>query len=412
MKLNAVIGGNYGDEGKGLITDYLSSLNSSTLVIRFNGGAQAGHTVVTPQNQRHVFHLLSSGSFAGADTFLSQHCLFDPRMLVEECQIYQRARGKMPSVFVHPHCVVTTPCDLLINQYLEYQRGEQRHGSCGLGIGEAIGRHTQTNHQLFVSDLLDLDRCYEKLESMRCHWIPERLSELGLSFHQNDKMARDFFTAISSNGLTRWFLEDIKKSVHLINITNESLLLDRYQSWVFEGAQGLLLDQNYGEFPHVTRSNTGLKNIKTLLSQLPDYETYELDVYYVTRAYLTRHGAGPLAHELKTAPYEKINDPTNIRNEFQGHLRFAYLNLDLLKQAIDTDIDTNKELNIRKNLALTCLDQLDSNVRFYAHDSLHTVHQDDFPQIVAEFLEVKNLLLSYGPSRETIKTENSLSRPN
>ena len=78
MKISVVIGANYGDEGKGLATDYLASQGTKSLVVRFNGGAQAGHTVVTPDGCRHVFHHFGSGVFAEADTFLSKFFIVNP----------------------------------------------------------------------------------------------------------------------------------------------------------------------------------------------------------------------------------------------------------------------------------------------------------------------------------------------
>ena len=71
--LTAIIGANYGDEGKGLLTDYYAAKSKHSVVVRFNGGPQAGHTVVTPEGKRHVFSHYGSGTLAGAQTFLSKH---------------------------------------------------------------------------------------------------------------------------------------------------------------------------------------------------------------------------------------------------------------------------------------------------------------------------------------------------
>ena len=90
----AVIGANFGDEGKGLMTDYFCSQNKKSLNIRFNGGAQAGHTVVTPDGKRHVFSHIGSGTFSGADTYLSEFFTLNPIMfmkehsIIPECEIY------------------------------------------------------------------------------------------------------------------------------------------------------------------------------------------------------------------------------------------------------------------------------------------------------------------------------------
>jgi len=104
-------------------------------------------------------------------------------------------------------------------------------------------------------------------------------------------------------------------------------MLTDYAQVVFEGAQGLLLDQDRGAFPYVTRSHTGIRNA---LDVAAEAGIDAVDATYVSRAYLTRHGAGPLSRELPGKPYPGIQDSTNVPNEFQGTLRFAHLDLDLL----------------------------------------------------------------------------------
>src|SRR5262249_22055292 len=104
---------------------------------------------------------------------------------------------------------------------------------------------------------------------------------------------------------------------------------------IFEGAQGLELDQEYGAFPHVTRSHTGLRNIMALA---PELGVVALDVQYMTRAYKTRHGAGPLPGELGCRPSPYVQDETNIPNEFQETLRFAPLDPLCLRDAIQHDL--------------------------------------------------------------------------
>src|SRR4051812_30640034 len=84
MRVSAVIGANYGDEGKGLVTDYLAEEGEGAVVVRFNGGAQAGHTVVTPEGKRHVFHHFGSGTFRKARTHLSRFFISNPALFRPE----------------------------------------------------------------------------------------------------------------------------------------------------------------------------------------------------------------------------------------------------------------------------------------------------------------------------------------
>ena len=107
MKAYAVIGANYGDEGKGLITDYLCRQVENPLVIRFNGGAQAGHTVESPEGVRHIFSHFGSGTLAGAPTYLSKHFVVNPILFNREYDVLVE-KGIVPKVYVHPDCLVTT----------------------------------------------------------------------------------------------------------------------------------------------------------------------------------------------------------------------------------------------------------------------------------------------------------------
>ena len=117
---HVVIGANYGDEGKGLMTDYLVKKHNAEVVVRFNGGAQAGHTVVTPDGQRHVFSHFGSGTLAGARTFLSKHFVANPILFLKEKKVLEELSPtkKLHNRFmwVDPSVMITTPYDMLINQ--------------------------------------------------------------------------------------------------------------------------------------------------------------------------------------------------------------------------------------------------------------------------------------------------------
>jgi len=114
-----VIGANYGDEGKGLMTDFITSETDKPLVIRHNSSAQAGHTVVAPDSRRHVFHHVGSGAFAGASTFLSQFFVAHPMLLGEELETLE-ALGVTPTLYVDPRAVVAVPaCALGLQSLFE-----------------------------------------------------------------------------------------------------------------------------------------------------------------------------------------------------------------------------------------------------------------------------------------------------
>lgn len=345
----AVIGAAYGDEGKGLMVDALSG--GDTVVVRSNGGAQAGHTVQTPEGRRHVFHHLGSGTFRGGKTHLSRFFVAHPMFFAGE-RAELLAKGATPRVSIDPRAMVTTPYDVLINQAIEKARGRGRHGSTGFGFGEAIERSLNPEFATPAGELggADLPRV---LDRIRREWVPCRLLGLGVKKLDDEDMA-----ALGSDGLLGRFLDDVEAFRETVEIREDASLGQGGEEVLFEGAQGLLLDQDYGAFPHVTRSNTGLVNVAAIAREAG---IGRVSAVYATRAYTTRHGAGPLAHETSELEGVTVVDPTNVTNDWQGSLRFAPLDLDMIAGAVAHDLAQAAALGLRVDsaMAVTCLDQID-----------------------------------------------------
>ena len=340
-RATAVIGSSYGDEGKGLIVDYLAAkITTAKVVVRFNGGSQAGHTVVTPDNKRHVFSHFSAGTFAGADTYLAKHFVCNPILFWKEAGTL-RDLGHGPAVAADPRCFVTTPYDMLINQAVEDARGDKRHGSVGVGFGETIERNLYPSFQLWKSDLKDRDKVRGKLRLIRDNWLPSRCRQLGIKPMQK-----------TDHRLTDVMLDRTAEAFAAFDdavVTAGAEFLERKEI-IFEGAQGLALDMGSKNFPHVTRSNTGLTNIIPLVRALG----LSLDVIYVTRAYLTKHGAGPLPRECE--PEVDWVDQTNTPHPYQGTLRYAPLDVPTLMDRIQDDAKLAP--TAQWSVAMTCTDQV------------------------------------------------------
>lgn len=301
-RARAVIGAAFGDEGKGLTVDYLCDVQGAGVVIRFNGGAQAGHTVVTPDGRRHVFSHVGSGAFCGVPTYLSEFFITNPLVLLKELDALNKI-GVVPTVFASPKCYVTTFADMLINQRIEDKRAGSRHGSVGLGVGETWERSQMKHLEITMGDIWNGNVGVERKLKEICDKYAK--FRTGKEIDRADEMIDAFLRAC----------ETMAKYVHPLGIS-ECFDADP----IFEGAQGLLLDQNNKDFfPHVTRSNTGLKNVLALCGQMgvkPD----EIEPYFVSRTYVTRHGAGPLPGEDPRMSYP---DDTNLEHPYQGALRFA-----------------------------------------------------------------------------------------
>ncbi|MCM0082387.1 adenylosuccinate synthetase [Geomonas sp. Red32] len=398
-----VIGAALGDEGKGLMTDYFASAyGSDALVVRFNGGGQAGHTVTVPSGASHVFGHIGAGTFAGAPTYLSRFFVVNPLLFFKERdQLLRVLPGSLPPVYADRDALVTTPFDMLLNQAAETMRGAGRHGSCGVGFGETIERCLDPRYRTTVADLEDLPGLRRKLMEIRESYLPRRLAALGIG-----ELDERFGTLIGSGLLVSGFLEDAEAFAGQVVVTGADLLRQPRQL-VFEGAQGLLLDETHEWFPHVTRSRTGLYNA-SILAREAGIES--LDVTYVSRAYLTRHGAGPLPFELPGKPYPGIQDRTNIPNPHQGTLRFAWLNLDLLERTIARDLGQCEGVAIRPSLAVTCLDQIDGRLTYVKGGQLRVGLPDDVVQIARSTVGFPRVYVSAGPTRETVTSRSQSVR--
>lgn len=337
----AVIGANYGDEGKGLMVDYLCRHKANpvdTTVVRFNGGAQAGHTVTLPSGHRHVFHHLGSGTLAGAATLLSQFFISNPAVFRAELE----AIGLRPQVSVHHLSPITTPFEMIINQSRERGHGIYRHGSCGLGIFDTVRRERDPKLVLNVGHV----------DSMSMNQFQDRVRMIRKELTKQHPAYAPELDAFSDAGLERWF-DDCAFFAQNIKMYSSVRSHDE-DVVIFEGAQGLALDQdNMGDYPHLTPSNTGMKNVSILAHQMGINLVRPV---YVSRTYLTRHGAGPLPNGLDAMPSHCI-DPTNVPNEFQGTMRFAPLDEVAMHQRIITDI-AKATLPVEPALALTCADQI------------------------------------------------------
>jgi len=389
-----VIGACFGDEGKGLTTDYLAAKHTSkSLVVRFNGGAQAGHTVHTKSGQRHVFKHFGSGSFVGSPTYLSEFFICNPILFHTELK-QLNTLGLHPKVFVNHSAIITTPYDMMINQIVEEFRNNTKHGSCGVGINETVERNLDPKFAIKLDMLFEHTVLLEKLLYIQKKWVYPRLRQLGIEQVSNEWRAR-----LSSIEILEYFLNEIKFFTEN-SIVTDNHILQKFSTIIFEGAQGLLLDEEKGFFPHVTRSSTGLKNV---LAITKDTNITTLEVFYVTRSYLTRHGAGPLPFELNRSPYTNIVDQTNVNNLYQGSLRFAWFNLDLLQQAIFADLsEVPKTININVNLLVTCIDQLDQHVKFVTQAQLLTIPKDKLLEYVQLAFPNFKIWYSNSATRETI----------
>lgn len=400
--IKVIIGSNFGDEGKGLMTDYMCSKSERPVVIRFNSSAQAGHTVVTPDGKRHIFGHFCCGSLQDVPTFLSSYFSVNPLLFLKEYDELKEI-DIVPYTMIDLNCSVVIPQDMLLNQIIEKHRGDHRHGSCGLGYNESIIRNSIERYKITCMDIINKTYKY-KLDLIKNEYITKRLTELNLADFNDDLIDK-----LYDDNITNHFINDVDKDfITKVHITSIENVAENYTTLLFEGAQGLMLSEDSKYFPHVTHSKTGISNVISLLQEIEGYEL-EVEVIYTTRSYLTRHGAGPLPHEIKEKPYKNIIDLTNIPNEFQGTLRFAPLDIDLLAENIENDylkILSKKQYeqsNIKKSIAITCLDQIDNDEAIYYQDNRFIKNSTiKFVEDICAEINPYSCYLSYGSTRSTI----------
>ena len=379
---SAVIGRGFGDEGKGMMVDYLASQSEHSLVIRHNGGVQSGHTVEIP-GKRFVFHGLGSGTYRGAHTFWADTFFPDLYKFGEEVEAFQKEAGFRPCIYADVNTPVTIIDDVLLNMAAELSRKDKRHGSCGMGIYEAQCR-TMAGYDIRLGEFRTLtqDSLTDRLGLIRRDYVPGRMKELGIWPDACDRW-EELPKTLQREG--RWsdslgeYLEMLQNDTVLRNATEQMLanfkyvcpvenvaaFITGYENVIFENGQGLLLDsENSFYSPHVTASRTGLTNPCKILQRMGE----KLDaVFYVTRSYVTRHGAGYLPGECTAAELGiREEDSTNTYNPWQEFLRYArHESVEKLLMPIKEDIKNLKESGMsgaEVNILVTHLNETDGCV--------------------------------------------------
>lgn len=393
IQVKAVIGLNYGDEGKGMWTDYLVRNSEKPIVVRNNGGAQVGHTVVF-NNQRYIFSHLGSGTLRGAPTLFTRNTVVNPMLFLKETK--GRNAGLNHKVYIEQQAQVTTPFDMLLNQCQEMSRGDGRHGSTGTGFGVTLKR-VENGLSLSYKDI-NSGYIYKRLADIRT-WCQNRLPK-----PTNDFMEK-VDTFFHQKEMLEMFIDDCNEFCEKTETWKDTF--NNYETIIFENGQGLMLDQEYGKFPNVTRSNTGFRNIGKMMKSLGWFNQVPVHVYYLSRCYTTRHGAGPLSYENHSLPGIAMKDETNVPNEFQGTLRLAPLNLYAINNAIQWDSSIHPKNTVRYKIA-TCCDHIvkEENAKYIDRDGKYTITNSE--QFVDKIRQEFNVL-SYSATGDRL-TDWSLAR--
>ena len=408
----AVIGLQWGDEGKGKIVDYLSE--KFDLVARYQGGNNAGHTVIV-EDVTYKLNLIPSGVIRGKVCFLGQGIVLDPDHFLKE---YQQICEKIsnPNIYLSSNIPLILPYHKQLDKINEsILNGEDKIGTTAKGIGPAyqdkVGRKS-----IKLYDLKSLDKIKEKLESIKKFYDPV------LNAYQEEAINIDQYLTI---------LDSFYKEVGSLIVDNSFIKKNfNQQKILFEGAQGALLDLDHGSYPFVTSSNTISSNIMIGSGLQVDYQTVG-----IFKAYATRVGNGPFPSEL----FDQIGDyiaETGVEYGTVTKRKRRCGWLDLVSLKYSCQINQVNELCITKIDVLNNLEEIKicksyqgqsfEEINFNDSDSLKSfsLNEDDFKifqswgditkvkdfdsmpqslknyiQYIEEYLEIPIKIISLGPER-------------
>lgn len=277
-----ILGSQWGDEGKGKIVDLLT--DKASMVARFQGGHNAGHTLVI-DGKKTALHLIPSGILRdhvtcviGNGVVLAPDALLKEINMLEERGVEVRERLK-----VSGSCPLILPHHIAIDQAREQSLGKSKIGTTGRGIGPAY-EDKVARRALRLSDMVNMDRFAEKLATVLEYHnfaLTEYYKVEPVDFNETLALAKTWAKALLP------MMADVTEILHTAREAGENIL--------FEGAQGSLLDIDHGTYPFVTSSNTTAGGTATGSGFGPMYLDYVLGI---TKAYTTRVGSGPFPTEL------------------------------------------------------------------------------------------------------------------
>lgn len=327
----------FGDSGKGTIIDFLARRAHAHTVVRFNGGPQAGHNVVTADGRHHTFAQFGSATFTPeVKTLLSQYMLIEPYALFNEARHLEELGGRDPMerLLIDARCAVITPAHQAANRIRELARGEAAHGTCGMGVGEAMA--DQLQHPEIILRFEELSNRQRVLRKLRAT-VELKLEELAEAINslQGHAAAQASVRTLRDTSWMEAAVDvygELSRRVMRVDSDSVKRVLRQPGTILFEGAQGVLLDEWYGFHPHTTWSTTTFANAIRMLDDAAfDGERVRVGVL---RAYFTRHGAGPLVTEdpdLKQVLPEPHNDSAG----WQGSFRVGYFDSVAARYAIE-----------------------------------------------------------------------------
>ena len=333
-KITAIVGAQWGDEGKGKITDFFAG--ESDYVVRFHGGNNAGHTVIVEGNTFKL-HLIPSGIiYGGPMSIIGNGVVVDPKVLLDEIE-YIEGKGIDPKLMVSDRAHVIMPYHIELDGALSNHQGDLAAGSTRRGIAPVYADKMFRNG-IRIIDLLEPDVLMEKLT--KGYSFAKGIIEKALSKKIESSIEEIFDSYCSYGERLKPYITDTSVELYNAYKNNKSIL--------FEGAQGISLDVDHGIYPYTTSSNTAAGHISTGTGvSFRDIGR----IIGVVKAYLSRVGESPLPSEMHGNEAEALREKGGEYGTTTGRpRRVGWLDLVQVRQAV--------RVNGLTEIALTKLDVL------------------------------------------------------
>ena len=317
-KITAIVGGQWGDEGKGKITDFFAG--EADYVVRFQGGNNAGHTVIVNGNTFKL-HLIPSGIIYGTPiSVIGNGVVVDPKVLINEIE-YIISKGINPKLLVSDRANVIMPYHIALDAALSNHQGKLGAGSTRRGIAPVYADKMYRNGIRMV-DLLEPDIFKEKLE--KSYSFSKELLEKSLKVPFKTSLNKIFDTYLDYGSKLSSYIKDTSFELHMANQNGKSIL--------FEGAQGISLDVDHGIYPYTTSSNTTAGHISTGTGV--NFRNVDR-IIGVVKAYLSKVGDGYLPSEIHDDSAKLIREKGNEYGTTTGRpRRIGWIDLVQLRQAV------------------------------------------------------------------------------
>ena len=333
-KITAIVGAQWGDEGKGKITDFFAG--ESDYVVRFHGGNNAGHTVIVEGNTFKL-HLIPSGIIYGSPmSIIGNGVVVDPKVLLDEIE-YIEGKGIDPKLMVSDRAHVIMPYHIELDGALSNHQGDLAAGSTRRGIAPVYADKMFRNG-IRIIDLLESDVLMEKLT--KGYSFAKGIIEKALSKRIESSIEEIFDSYCSYGERLKPYITDTSVELYNAYKSNKSIL--------FEGAQGISLDVDHGIYPYTTSSNTAAGHISTGTGvSFRDIGR----IIGVVKAYLSRVGESPLPSEMHGKEADALREKGGEYGTTTGRpRRVGWLDLVQVRQAV--------RVNGLTEIALTKLDVL------------------------------------------------------